>query len=67
MQKHSYARFCDFQIENLREDRVTFLLHSNKESKKQYPFDYVLYITYILEKKTLKVRYEVKYDYGISV
>lgn len=60
MQKHGYARFCTFQVENLQEDRVTFLLQSNEESKKQYPFDYELYLTYTLEEKTLKVRYEVK-------
>ena len=60
MQKHGYARFFDFQVENMGEDTVTFLLCSDEESRKQYPFDYELRITYTLSEKALNVRYEVK-------
>ncbi len=60
MQKHGYARFCNFTVESKTEDTVTFLLCSDEESKKCYPFDYALRITYTLEGKTLQVRYDVE-------
>lgn len=60
LQKHGYARFCEFEVENQREDSVTFLLCSNEESLKQFPFRYELRVTYTLENKTLKVKYDVK-------
>ena len=60
MQKHGYARFCDFQVERVGEDTATFLLRSDEESRKQYPFDYELRIIYTLSEKTLNVRYDVK-------
>lgn len=59
MQKHGYARFCDFEVEEKGESSVTFLLCSNEESLKQYPFNYELRITYTLEDKTLKVKYDI--------
>jgi len=60
MQKHGFARFCEFAVEEIKEDFVTFRLDSDAESKKCYPFDYVLRITYTLKGKTLQVRYEVE-------
>lgn len=60
LQKHGYARFCIFQVECLEESRVTFLLCSDEESRRCYPFDYELRVTYTLEEKTLRVRYDVK-------
>ena len=60
MQKHGYARFCEFQVESVGEDTATFLLCSDHESRKQYPFDYELRITYTLSEKALNVRYDVK-------
>ena len=60
MQKHGYARFCEFQVESVGEDTATFLLCSDDESRKQYPFDYELRITYTLSEKALNVRYDVK-------
>lgn len=60
LQKHGYARFYKFEVENQMEDSVTFLLCSNEESLKQFPFRYELRVTYTLENKTLKVKYDVK-------
>ena len=60
MQKHGYARFCTFQVEDVQESCVTFLLRSDDESRKQYPFNYELRITYTLSEKALNVRYDVK-------
>ena len=60
LQKHGYARFCEFEVENLQDASVTFLLKSNDESKKVYPFDYELRIIYSLTENGLKVDYDVK-------
>lgn len=60
MQKHGYARFCEFEVEEHTDRSVTFLLRSDEESKKCYPFDYALRITYTLEGKRLQVRYAVE-------
>ena len=60
LQKHGYARFATFEVENVKENEATFLLCSNEETLKQFPFSYELRITYILEDKTLKVKYDVK-------
>lgn len=59
MQKHGYARFCRFKVETLQEEKVTFLLSSDEESRKCYPFDYELRVTYSLEEKKLKVKYDI--------
>lgn len=60
MQKHGYARFCEFEVEEHTDRSVTFLLRSDEESKKCYPFDYALRITYTLAGKRLQVRYAVE-------
>ena len=60
LQKHGYARASEFLVESQKENAVTFLLSSNDETKKHYPFDYILRITYTLEGKSLQVRYEVE-------
>ncbi len=60
LQKHGYARFKTFEVEAQTEDSVTFLLRSDEESKKQFPFDYELRIIYTLSGKTLNVKYDVK-------
>ena len=52
MQKHGYARFCRFKVETLQEEKVTFLLSSDEESRKCYPFDYELRVIYSLEEKS---------------
>ncbi len=60
LQKHGYARFCEFEVENLDNDSVTFLLCSDDESKKVFPFDYELRLIYTLTSNGLNVDYKVK-------
>ena len=60
LQKHGYARFSEFEIECVKDDKVVFLLCSDEESKKQYPFDYELRITYSLIGSELNVEYNIK-------
>jgi galactose mutarotase-like enzyme len=58
--KHGFARTSDFETEALSQDSVTFLLRSNEETKKNYPFDFELRVIYSLEGKRLKVKYDIK-------
>jgi galactose mutarotase-like enzyme len=58
--KHGYARRTVFEVESATDTKAVFLHKSNEETKKCYPFDYTLRVTYQLEGKSLQVRYEVE-------
>lgn len=60
LQKHGYARFKTFEIENKTDSSVVFLHKSDKETKKSFPFDYELRVIYTLVDKSLRVDYSVK-------
>ncbi len=60
MKRHGFVRTSLFEVEKVSESAVTFLLRSDDESKKQYPFDFELRVTYALQNKSLKVNYNVK-------
>lgn len=60
MQKHGPIRFARFEVEEKKEDQVTFVSFSDENTKKNYPFDYKLSVIYKLEEKSLSVRYEVE-------
>ena len=59
LQKHGYARNTLFEVESLAECSVVFLHKSNEQTKKAFPFDYELRVTYSLEQKSLKIDYSV--------
>ena len=58
LQKHGYARFKTFEIENKTDSSVVFLHKSDKETKKSFPFE--LRVIYTLVDKSLRVDYSVK-------
>lgn len=58
--KHGFARHSEFQIEEVTADRAVFSLKSSEETKKIYPFDFLLTVTYQLEGERLFVTYSVK-------
>ncbi|GKH34533.1 aldose 1-epimerase family protein [Muricomes sp. OA1] len=58
--QHGFARDNTFTCIKSTEDTASFLLHSSEETKEVYPFDFELYITYRLERKTLHVQWKVK-------
>lgn len=58
--KHGYARKKNFELETQTDDSAVFLLKSDDETKKAFPFDYELRVIYTLSGKTLKVDYSVK-------
>lgn len=60
LQKHGYARFMTFDIENKTDTSVVFIHKSNEETKQSFPFDYELRVIYTLKGKSVKVSYSVK-------
>ncbi|MBR4973817.1 MAG: aldose 1-epimerase family protein [Clostridia bacterium] len=60
MQKHGYARFKTFEVENITDSSVVFLHKSDDETKVSFPFDYELRVSYTLIDKTVKIDYSVK-------
>ena len=59
LEKHGYARFEIFEVENKTDQSVVFLHKSNPNTKEHFPFDYELRIVYTLNGKTLKIDYSV--------
>lgn len=60
MSKHGFARDLDFDVLDQEEDKVSFILSSTPETKKNYPFDFALIIHYELGGEGLTIRYEVQ-------
>lgn len=58
--RHGFARDMEFEIRSLQADRVVFGLVSSDESRKIYPFDFYLEVSYTLKGAELKVEYLVK-------
>ncbi len=59
MSKHGFAKNEMFQVEELKTDRVVFLLSSKNCPKENYPFEYELRIIYTLVEKKIIVEYKV--------
>ena len=60
MTQHGFARDTEFEQIAAGEDFVTYRLCADEESKKKYPFDFVLEITHRLENNRLSVEWNVK-------
>ena len=58
--RHGFARDRVFIIEKQTDDAATFLLKSDAESLKIYPFDFEFRLHYALKDNTLSVSYDVK-------
>lgn len=60
LEKHGYAKTSEFEIEKADETSAVFLLKSNEESCKKYPFEYEFRASFTLDENTLKVDYTAK-------
>ncbi len=60
VQKHGYARFEEFEVEYSDKEKAVFLLRSNEESLKNFPFEYELRIIYTLDGCKVNIEYNVK-------
>jgi len=59
MMSHGFARTSNFKITEQSKDKVVFQLKSNTTTKELYPFDFTFKITYRLEKKTIKIIFDI--------
>lgn len=60
MKRHGVARHEEFTITEQGEDYVTLQLTANEETKKQYPFDFVLTVSYYLTGSSITTKFTVK-------
>ncbi|MCW1148306.1 aldose 1-epimerase family protein [Flavobacterium lacisediminis] len=58
--RHGFARNFEFQILNQTENSVIFVLESNSETLKNYPFEFQLQLEYELDGNELKMKYSVE-------
>lgn len=59
LQKHGFARFVEFSVEEYDDTKAVFLYTPTQDTKEYYPFEYELRVIYTLEKNTLLVKYKV--------
>lgn len=60
LSQHGFARDSDFALVEQNDSSVKFLLESDPETLKVYPFSFKLYITYLLVDQSLQVQFEVE-------
>lgn len=60
MQKHGFARKKEFKLYSNEPSKVTFILKSDEETLKQYPYEFELYVSYELTERGLKASHTVK-------
>ena len=58
--KHGFAKKREFKLESAEAEKAVYLLCSDEESLKMYPFDFEFRIIYTLDKNKVKVEYNVK-------
>lgn len=59
MTKHGFIRRKAATVHQHTADSITFLFAADKETKAIYPFDFELFVTFSLEKKTLTTNFSV--------
>ena len=60
MQKHGFARRYDYRVESKSDTQVVFMISSDEETLRQYPFDFEFRIIYTLNDTELSVEYNIK-------
>lgn len=59
MSRHGFARDMEFELIEKSEISATFSLTSSDESRKVYPFDFELQISYSLDENKLNIAYKI--------
>jgi galactose mutarotase-like enzyme len=59
LSQHGFARDRTFEVLKSRPDHIRFLLQSDADSEKFYPFDFDLIIGYFLEENRIRIEYKV--------
>lgn len=60
MPRHGIVRKCEFQLESLTNNSITFSIHSDGISKISYPYDFQLLITYYLDNHSITTSYLIR-------
>lgn len=60
MPKHGFCKDTEFALASHTDTTTTFTLKTSEETKKSYPFDFELHLTYELDETTLRMTYTVK-------
>ncbi len=58
-QKHGFARFQPFTLEEIGPEKMVFCLTENEETLAMYPFSFAFRVIYTLEEDALQVTYQV--------
>ena len=58
--QHGFARDMNFLLVESTDSSATFFLWSSEATQKKYPFEFELYIKYIISKNTLEAQYVIK-------
>ena len=59
MSQHGFARDMTFDILAISENKHEYVLKANEETLKKYPYNFELYISYIINESTLTVEHRV--------
>lgn len=60
MKSHGFGRDSEFELVSVDNHKVTHQLQSNEDTKKIYPFDFILQITHTLEEEGVTVSWKVR-------
>lgn len=60
MPKHGFAKDREFRVASADDRSVTFLLESDEQTKRFYPFDFRFSVTFQFSRGTLSVRYRIR-------
>ena len=60
LNRHGFAREMLFEEEQISEEKVIFTLINSSETKKNYPFEFILRVIYTLRENKLLCTYEVE-------
>ncbi len=60
MMLHGFAKVSQFEMAEQKEDSITFLLWSDEETRKMYPFDFQYFVQYTLKGNTVEMKYTVR-------
>lgn len=57
--QHGFAKDMEFELVQETENSKVYMTKSNEETLKMYPFEFELYVAYIISEDTLTVKYKV--------
>lgn len=57
---HGFARDSEFELAERTDNSICLMLTANKETLKVYPFDFRLFITYVLKETEIQISYRVE-------